>query len=198
MLHKLGVRKGFSLIELLVVIGIIGVLAAVAIPAYQRYQERAERDSLTASLNAVGKAHVACGILRDNCWTLGQIDVVCSSCGTISTMTSYPWCVGATNGMAMACLTFTNRTTPSNIVNNWSLPTCNTLTENWTCTSTTGGAVTPNTFACGDVGCTGGTASTVCAGYTSSNTMANHTCTGTASGTTFPGGTCVAGTGRCN
>ena len=30
---------GFSLIELLVVIGIIGVLAAIAVPAYQTYRE---------------------------------------------------------------------------------------------------------------------------------------------------------------
>jgi len=57
-------QKGFTLIELMIVVAIIGILAAIAIPAYQDYTIRAQV-SEGMTLAAAAKAAVAESFLND-------------------------------------------------------------------------------------------------------------------------------------
>lgn len=52
-------KKGFSLIELMVVVAIIGLLAMIAVPSFNRYLAKAKRAEAYLNLNSIYAAQKA-------------------------------------------------------------------------------------------------------------------------------------------
>ena len=147
------VQKGFTLIELMIVVAIIGILAAIAIPAYQDYTIRAK---VTEGLGLASSAEVA---VADGFQSNGLTGV-----GTASTQwalefqaTKYVTGIAINAGTGQIQVTFGNQA-PGQINGDTIFLTpnapagaalSNTSTGNidWGCTSTTNTTATASGFA---------------------------------------------------
>ncbi|HUW25182.1 MAG TPA: prepilin-type N-terminal cleavage/methylation domain-containing protein [Gallionella sp.] len=75
------VQKGFTLIELMIVVAIIGILAAVAIPAYSDYTKKAKATELVQGSAALKTAVEIC--IADVGTMPGEVVTNCIGGGTL-------------------------------------------------------------------------------------------------------------------
>ena len=73
---KTSLQKGFTLIELMIVVAIIGILAAIAIPQYQNYIARSQVSRVMGETTSVRTAVEVC--ILDGRLALGQAAGQCA------------------------------------------------------------------------------------------------------------------------
>jgi type IV pilus assembly protein PilA len=101
------IQKGFTLIELMIVVVIIGILAAIAIPAYQSYVARAEATSGLASVTML-KPGIYYYLARGtSSVTVDQLGKAANNTKDLGAITLESW-NAATDGGVTLTFTFSN------------------------------------------------------------------------------------------
>ena len=150
---KRSLQKGFTLIELMIVVAIIGILAAVALPAYQDYTVKAKVSEIILAAStcrtSITEAVQTAAVLPTtaNAWgcesasaTSKYVASISTTAAGVITVQSQNLGTGISGGISMAPCSNSNATTFAGCT----APTALGLVAMWVCgPATTGTALNP-------------------------------------------------------
>jgi prepilin-type N-terminal cleavage/methylation domain-containing protein len=88
-------QKGFSLVELMVVVAILAIIAVVALPKYNLYKAQAARNSVQYTLSEMARSYKAFWLANDVAPT--RLDEIMDVPANTNTLTIGPYIVNATS-----------------------------------------------------------------------------------------------------